>query len=114
MPKQRYGKYPAHSTLKRNFAIHFFSLSVLSLAFISGIAILSNAQLRLSGEILAADGDELVRMEELSEFSRVELLRETEDLKLYLLERDGKKYLAEVVKDESGEWKVESIEKVRE
>jgi len=112
MKTKTYGKYPARSTLKRTIAIQFFSLSVLSLAFVAGIATLSKAQLKLSGELVGAAGDDLALLDELQAYEEVELVRETETLKLYVLTRGDEQFLAEVVK-EDGVWKVESVEKLR-
>ena len=87
-------------------------LSLLSLTMVFLVSLLSRAELRLSGETLAADGDELVLMDELRAFESVELVREKPDLRLYLLKRDDEQYLAHVTKSEDGIWEVQKVERV--
>jgi len=89
---------------------HFAAMVLLSAVVLSGLAILSRSELRLSGELLAAgDGDDLVMLTKMEVYEEVELVRQTEDLKLYLLTGEENQYLAHV-KLIDGEWVVEKVE----
>jgi len=83
---------------------------LLSTIAVFCIAVLSRAELRLSGELLAAgDGTDLSILYEMGSFTEVELIRETEDAKLYLLTGGNKNYLAHtVLKDD--EWVIDKVE----
>ena len=90
----------------------FLGLSALSLALIFTVALLSRAELRLSGHTLAAaDGHELAVMDELQSFESVELVRERADLRMYLLKRDEEQFLVHAKKVD-GEWTIEKVERV--
>jgi len=89
---------------------HFAAMVILSAVVLSALAVLSRSELRLSGELLAAgDGDDLVMLTKMDVYEEVELVRQTENLKLYLLTGEENKYLAHV-KLIDGEWVVEKVE----
>ena len=112
MPKKRFGRYGKHKRIAH--AWHFWGLSALSIAVVFSIAVLSRAELRLSGELFAAgDGQDLAMLMALHPEAEVELVRETHDLKLYILHMKNRQYLVEVVKEED-RWVVASVEKLRE
>jgi len=91
-----------------------FGLSVLSIAFIFVIALLSRSELRLSGEVLGAgDAGDLKRLFELRDCTRIESVRKTDTERLYVLSCHPHDYLVESV-NEGGEWKVQKVEKMRE
>ena len=107
----RYGKYPRHRKYPPKLLLQFLGLSLLSLTSVYTIALLSRAELRLSGDVLAADPRELGVLEDLQPFDRVEIIRRQPALRLYLLTRGDQQYVAHIVK-EGEEWKVEKVEKV--
>jgi len=110
--KKRVGRYPRHRKHPWYIKRQFLGLSFLSLALIFTVALLSRAELRLSGHTLAAtDGHELAVMDELHSFESVELVRERADLRLYLLKRGDEQFLVHVVKAD-GEWTIEKVERV--
>ena len=112
MKRKRFGRYGKHKRIAH--AWHFWGLSALSIAVVFSIALLSRAELRLSGELLAAgDGQDLAMLMKLHPEATVELIRELPDLKLYILHTRNGQHLVEVVKQE-GEWVVKSVEKLRE
>ncbi len=93
--------------------LQFFGLSALSLVVVFVIAVLSRAELRLSGEIFAADGSDVAVMEKLAPFESVELVRETKVLRLYILRRGKFQYLAHVTREsEEGEWELSKMERL--
>jgi hypothetical protein len=111
MSRTRFSK---HQKNKRAVAFHFMALSALSIAAVFTIAVLSRAELRLSGEILAAgDGKDLAILSKLQAFDSVEMIREEDDLRLYILGGDLHDYLVEVTLQE-GEWEVSSVEKMHD
>jgi len=112
MANKQYGKYPRHRKNPWYVKRQFIGLSALSLSMVFLIALLSRAELRLSGETLASDGHELAVMDQLRPFESVELMRERPDLRLYLLKRDDEEFLAHVRKSEDGEWNVDKIERI--
>lgn len=106
--------FSRHPRNRRHIELHFWGVVLLSVVAIFCIAVLSRAELRLSGELLAAgDGTDLSILSDMESFTEVELVRETEDLKLYLLSGDDQSYLAHVVL-EDGEWEVEMVEVVHD
>ncbi len=110
--KKRYGLYPRHRKHPWYVKRQFLGLSALSLALIFTVALLSRAELRLSGHTLAAaDGHELAVMDELQSFESVELVRERADLRMYLLKRDEEQFLVHAKKVD-GEWTIEKVERV--
>lgn len=111
--QKRYGRYPRHRKHPWYLKRQFLGLSFLSLALIFTVALLSRAELRLSGHTLAADGHELAVMDELHPFESVELVRERAELRLYLLRRDDEQFLVHVVKSD-GEWEIEKVERVHD
>lgn len=113
MSKPTPRKYPRHRKLPLRQQLQFFGLFILSLVAVFVIAMLSRAELRLSGQILAADGDDLAVMEELAPFETVELVRETKVLRLYVLTRGDFQYLAHVTREsEEGEWELKKMERL--
>ena len=105
--------YPRHRKLPLRQQLQFFELSVLSLVVVFVIAMLSRAELRLSGEIFAADGSDVAVMEKLSPFESVELIRETNVLRLYILRRGDFQYLAHVMREsEEKEWEMTKMERL--
>lgn len=112
MHTKKFGRYPRHRRLPLRQQLQFLGLSALSLAAVFTIAMLSRAELRLSGDTLAADGRELAVFEELRPFSHIELIRETPELRLYLLRRSDQEYLAHVERQEDGTWEIEKLERV--
>lgn len=91
---------------------HFWGMVAVSVIVVFGIAILSRAELRLSGELLAAgNSSDLAILTKMNAYSDVTLVRETENLRLYLLQGDEHDFLAHVVLGEEGEWVVDKIEK---
>ena len=113
MPKHTFGKYGRHKLVSH--ARHFWALSALSVVLVFCVALLSRAELRLSGELLAAgSGDDLVLLMDLQPEATVELIRETENLRLYILKSPEQQHLIEVVKNEDDdEWVIESVEVLR-
>lgn len=103
-------KHLPHRVLRKQFT----ALSLFSIACVFTIALLSRAELRLSGEVLGAgDGNDLKRLFELRDCSSVDLIRETEELRLHIVSCHPYDYLVESVKN-GGEWEVMKVEKVRE
>ncbi len=103
-------KHMPHRILRK----HFTFLSLFSIACVFTIALLSRAELRLSGEVLGAgDGGDLKRLFELRDCSSVDLVRETPELRLHMISCEPFDYLVES-KIEEGSWEVVSVEKVRE
>lgn len=103
-------KHMPHRILRKQFTF----LSLFSIACVFTIALLSRAELRLSGEVLGAgDGNDLKRLFELRDCSAVDLVRETSDLRLHVVSCDPYDYLVES-KMQDGSWEVVSVEKVRE
>ena len=119
MTKHTFGKYGRYKLISD--ARHFWALSALSIVLVFCIALLSRAELRLSGELLAAGtGDDLSLLMELQPEATVELIRETENLRLYILKTREQQYLIEVVKNEEefleedqDEWVIKSVEVLR-
>lgn len=114
MPKRIFGKYGRHKRISH--APHFWGLSALSVVMVFSLALLSRAELRLSGEILAAgDGDDLAILMELHPEATVELIREdkAKGLRLYILKSKNQQHLVEVIWD-GEQWVVADIEKLRE
>ena len=104
---KKHGRHFSRGTIR-----NFTSLALLSLAFVSGVAVLSRAELRLSGEILAANPDELQFLFNLDPPPTVERIANREEVKLYLLTQEEKQHLVHVEPVE-GEWKITKVEKVR-
>ena len=77
------------------------------------IALLSRAELKLSGEILAAgDGGDIAILSEMQAFDEVQVVRETDEVKLYILKKDGyEKYLVTSSMSKDG-WVVDKVEKL--
>ena len=112
MHRKRFGRYGKYKRIANVW--HFWGLSALSIAVVFSIAVLSRAELRLSGELFAAgDGQDLAMLMVLHPDATVELIRETVTLKLYILHSKNQEHLVEVV-EEDGEWVVKSVEKLRE
>ena len=119
MTKHTFGKYGRYKLVSSSR--HFWVLSALSIVLVFCVALLSRAQLRLSGELLAAgSGDDLVLLMDLQPTATVELIRETESLRLYILKSREQQYLIEVVKNEEeflegeqDEWVIKSVEVLR-
>lgn len=112
MHTKRFGRYPRHRRIPLRRQWQFLGLSFLSCIAVFVIAMLSRAELRLSGNTLAANGDDLAIMEQLQPFKAVELIRQTPELRLYLLTRDDQHYLAHVKKDANGAWEIAKVERV--
>ena len=112
MHTKRFGRYPRHRKLPLRAQLQFLGLSLLSLVAIFLLALLSRAELRLSGDTFAADGRELSIMDQLRPFESTELVRETPNLRLYVLKRGQEQYLVEVKKSAGGEWEITSVEKL--
>lgn len=119
MTKHTFGKYGRHKLVSH--ARHFWELSVLSVFVVFCIAMLSRAELRLSGELLAAGSDDdLALIMELQPEATVELIRETESLRLYILKTREQQHLIEVVRNEEefleedqDEWVIKGVEVLR-
>jgi hypothetical protein len=102
--------FSTHLKNRKHMELHFWAVALLSVLAVFCIAVLSRAELRLSGELLAAgDGTDLAILSDMGSFTEVELVRETEDTKLYLLTGEGQSYLAHIKKVD-GEWEVEKVE----
>jgi hypothetical protein len=112
MARQIFGTYPPHRASIGQSLWQFLLLVFLSLLVVVGLALLSRAELRLSGETFAADEGDLQRM---FLFGRpeVELVQETEDVKLYLVTSQGRQYLVEFGREEEEGWVFREMEKVR-
>lgn len=96
----------------QNARKHFAWISLLSLTCVFVLAMLSRAELRLSGEVLGAGGgDDLARMFALNGCSSVERLRSTAEVRLHLVHCKQYDYVVESTQ-EDGEWEIRSIEKV--
>lgn len=99
-----------HHVLRKQFTF----LSLFSIACVFTIALLSRAELRLSGEVLGAgDGGDLKRLFELRDCSSVDLVRETGDLRLHIVSCHPYDYLVESTKSNDA-WEVTKVEKMRE
>ena len=108
MPKRI--KHIPYRILRTQFTL----LSLFSVACVFTIALLSRAELRLSGEVLGAgDGNDLKRLFELRDCTAVDLVRETPELRLHIVSCDPYDYLVES-KIQEGAWEVVSVEKMRE
>lgn len=112
MQTKTFGKYKKHRYHKQ-FEPHFWGMTLLSVIAVFVIALLSRAELRLSGELLAAgDSSDLAILSEMQAFDEVRLVREQEDLLLYVLSQDEEeKYLVTIIKVD-GEWEVDKVEKL--
>ena len=91
---------------------HLGVLLSISFFVIFSIALLSRAELRLSGNILAEE----TSLEVLTKFGdiyEVELIEGTVDKRLYVLKGGEYDYLAEVVRTD-GVWEVESVERLND
>jgi len=94
--------------------MQILGVSLLSVASVFVIALLSRSELRLSGEVLGAgDSDDLARLFELRDCTRVENVRSTQDVRLHLLTCDPYDYLVES-KNVEGLWEVIKVERVHE
>jgi len=92
---------------------HFWAMAALSVAVIFSMAVLSRSELRLSGEVLGAgDGNDLARIFEISDCSRVTRIRRLQTVRLYHLDCNPHDYLVESIK-EGEDWVVVSVEKLR-
>ena len=108
MPKRI--KHIPHRILRKQFTL----LSLFYVACVFTIALLSRAELRLSGEVLGAgDGNDLKRLFELRDCTAVDLVRETPELRLHIVSCDPYEYLVESVRN-GQEWNVQKVEKLRE
>ena len=106
-------RFSQHLQNRKHIVRHFWGMVIVSILVVFGIAILSRAELRLSGELLAAgDSSDLVILTKMEAYSDVTLVRETDDLRLYLLKGEDHDFLAHVLLTE-GEWVVDKVEKVR-
>ena len=113
MHTRKFGKYPRHRRLPMRQQLQFWGLSLLSLAAIFTIAMLSRAELRLSGQIFAANGDDLAVMERLQSFESVELIRETLLKRLYIVKRGAYQYLVHVTRESPENlWEVQKVERL--
>jgi hypothetical protein len=99
MPKQTYGKHPGHRIHVRQHAPEVISLLLISLAIVGSIALLSRAELRLSGETFAAEENIQLMFRNGNPF--VERLREG----LYKVTNEGEIFILERL--DSGEWAIE-------
>ena len=112
MQTKTFGRYRKHRYHKQ-FEPHFWGMVALSTFAVLVIALLSRAELRLSGELLAAgSGDDLSILSEMQAFDEVQLVREREDFKLYVLRLKNKEeYLVTVVKSDD-KWIVNKVEQL--
>lgn len=98
----------------RSFRLQFLGVSFLSLASVFTIAMLTRAELRLSGEVLGAgDADDLSRIFALHDCVDVQNVRQNDDVRLYLIDCTPYDYLVEST-HEKGEWEIKKVERVRE
>jgi Co/Zn/Cd efflux system component len=106
-------RFSHHLPNRTAIAKHFVAMALLSVGLLTIIAVLSRSELRLSGELLAAgNGDNLLILTKMNAYNTVERVRQTEDIKLYLLTGGENTYLVHVKLIE-GEWVVEKVEKMR-
>lgn len=101
-----------HYPLKKHLDRHFILIGAISVVAVFMIALLSRAELRLAGELVAAgDEQDLVTLTKMGSYDSVELVRETDSLKLYILHSKKNDFLVEVIL-EDGVWVVGAVEKL--
>ena len=108
------GKYKKHrKNLSRSTLQSFFALSLVSFAFVAGIAMLSRAELRLAGASFAAGPEELPFLFALDPPPVVHKIADRSDVRIYLLQREEKTFIvrAEIV---DGVWEVTKVERGHE
>jgi|GEM_PF-1963089 hypothetical protein len=112
MKTKQFGRYSGHRYHKK-FEHHFCAVAAISVLLVFTIALLSRAELKLSGELLAAgDGGDIAILSEMQAFDEVQVVRETDEVKLYVLKKNKEeKYLVTALKAE-GEWIVDKVEKL--
>ena len=107
-------KKSRHIPAQKALRMQIVGISLLSIASVFVIALLSRSELRLSGEVLGAgDSGDLARLFMLRDCTRVESMRNTNTLRLHLLTCDPYDYLVES-KNIDGLWEVIKVEKVHD
>lgn len=91
---------------------HFFGLCVLSLVCVFVIALLTRAELRLSGRVLGAgDGGDLAKIFELHDCSDVDKVQDDGETRLHVVSCEPYDYL--VTSERQGvEWGVVGVERL--
>ncbi len=91
---------------------HFFGLCVLSLVCVFVIALLTRAELRLSGRVLGAgDSGDLAKIFELHDCSSVDKVQDDEETRLHVVSCEPYDYLVTSEMGD-GEWEVKGVERL--
>jgi hypothetical protein len=109
---RRHNKRIARRTLR-----HFAAVTAISFILIGGIALLGRAEMRLAGAVVPVENDSLSSLFLGDPAPEVHLLSEDSSRRIYLLIREGQRYLVHVVHrkrgvdDWQGEWVIERFER---
>ncbi|HLC75662.1 MAG TPA: hypothetical protein VJB82_00885 [Candidatus Peribacterales bacterium] len=107
-------KRSKHIPARKAIRLQFLGISLLSVAAVFVIALLSRSELRLSGEVLGAgDSSDLARLFMLRDCTRVERIQSTEESRFHILTCAPYDYLVES-KPVDGVWEVTKIERVHD